>query len=69
GDTVDVKKKDERASFAEGEILRVVSPSPYRIAPDCGAFTAGCGGCLFRHMTITLQTNKNDNIYEYALTV
>ncbi|MCD8314106.1 MAG: 23S rRNA (uracil(1939)-C(5))-methyltransferase RlmD [Firmicutes bacterium] len=56
GDTVDVKIKDERASFAEGEILRIVSPSPHRIVPDCGAFTAGCGGCLFRHMTYEHET-------------
>lgn len=66
GDIVDVKITNERASFAEGEILRIVSPSPHRIAPDCGTFTAGCGGCLFRHMTYEHETALKKSFVESA---
>ncbi len=51
GDVADVEIKKKRGSFYEGETVGLLSPSPYRQKPDCEAFEAGCGGCLFRHVS------------------
>ena len=37
-------------NYAVGIIDEIVSPSPYRIEPDC-AVSQKCGGCSFRNMT------------------
>lgn len=49
GDDCDVRVVNTRSRFAWGKIERLYTPSPYRTAPDCGAFP-DCGGCSLRHM-------------------
>ena len=35
GDVLDVKLLEERSRSAGAEIIRILTPSPYRIEPDC----------------------------------
>lgn len=51
GDVCDVKITSVRRSFSLGEVAELKTPSPHRVPPDCAAFSGGCGGCTFRHVT------------------
>ena len=50
GDVLEVKLLKEQPRSAKAEIVRILSPSPYRIEPDCPVYPE-CGGCDFRHIT------------------
>lgn len=47
GDVVDVKITKKRHSYWEGNMLRLVTPSPGRQTPVCDYFTV-CGGCKWQ---------------------
>ena len=49
GDVVDVQITRKKHSFAEGEVVRLVKPSPRRITPPCQHFGV-CGGCKWQNM-------------------
>ena len=49
GDVVDVQITRKKHSFAEGEVVRLVEPSPKRIEPACQHFGI-CGGCKWQNM-------------------
>ena len=49
GDVVDVQITRKKHSYAEGEVVRLVEPSPKRIAPVCQHFGI-CGGCKWQNM-------------------
>lgn len=51
GDVIEYTVTRRRASFCDGELVRVITPSRHRAAVDCGAFCDGCGGCAFRHVS------------------
>jgi len=51
GDRVVVRLGEQRASFARGELVRVIAPSPARVTPACAYFAAGCGGCQWQHVS------------------
>ena len=50
GDVLEVRLLKERDRSARAEIVRIVTPSPYRVMPDCQYYPM-CGGCDFRHIT------------------
>lgn len=50
GETVDLRITRVMRSSAAGELMRVHTPSPDRIEPDCPWF-GQCGGCDFRHIS------------------
>lgn len=54
GDIVDIKMTRKRSSYAEGRIVRMVTPSPRRVEPVCGHF-GYCGGCRWQHLPYDLQ--------------
>jgi len=56
GDILEIKLTEEQARNARAEILRILTPSPHRITPDCQYFP-GCGGCDFRHITYEEELN------------
>ena len=37
-------------TFGYGKLLRIVTPSPYRVEPEC-ALGSRCGGCVFWHLS------------------
>ena len=50
GDRVRVRLVKQTSSFARGELVEVVTPSPSRVDPPCPHFVAGCGGCQWQHV-------------------
>jgi len=50
GDVLEVKLLKERSRSARAEIVRILTPSLYRVEPDCPYYPI-CGGCDFRHIT------------------
>jgi 23S rRNA (uracil1939-C5)-methyltransferase len=53
-DTVTARIVKEKKSFAEGRLLKVVSPSPDRVNPPCPYFGV-CGGCVYQHLRYERQ--------------
>ncbi len=47
GDIVDVQVTHKRRSYMEGNILKLVTPSPMRLEPFCSHF-GDCGGCRWQ---------------------
>lgn len=54
GDVVDVQIRKKKHSFAEGEVVRMVTPSPDRIEPMCEHFGI-CGGCKWQNLPYEKQ--------------
>jgi 23S rRNA (uracil1939-C5)-methyltransferase len=50
GETVQIRIIFEKPTFARGEILEIITPSPRRIAPRCPHFGI-CGGCSYQHLS------------------
>jgi len=49
-DVLDISIFQEHARIARADIVRVLTPSPYRVEPDCNIYPE-CGGCDYRHIT------------------
>lgn len=56
-----VKKK-----FAEGRVLEIVEPSPFRREPPCRVYYE-CGGCNLQHITYAAQLAEKSNILKEQL--
>jgi 23S rRNA (uracil1939-C5)-methyltransferase len=50
GDRVTAKIYRDNAGLSRGEILEVLTPSPYRQIPPCPHYDR-CGGCTLQHLT------------------
>ncbi|MFM8751876.1 MAG: class I SAM-dependent RNA methyltransferase [Actinomycetota bacterium] len=56
GERVTVEITDITKSFARGNCVSVIEPSPYRVKAPCKyANPQGCGGCDFQHIEISHQ--------------
>lgn len=55
GDVVDVDLFEEKRRFARGHIVRLLEPSPERVAPPCPHVADGCGGCDWQHVRVDAQ--------------
>ena len=53
-------------NYAIGKLIRVLEPSPDRVAPRCGLATL-CGGCTLQHMRYERQLDAKRQIVEDAL--
>lgn len=54
GDVVDVRVTKKKRRYMEGVALKVVTPSPYRVKPECRHFGV-CGGCRWQHLAYVKQ--------------
>ncbi len=54
GETVEAEITEVKKNFARAKLLRVVTPSPERVAPECRYFGA-CGGCQYQHIDYAAQ--------------
>ena len=54
GETVEAEITEVKKQFARAKLLRVVTPSPERVQPECRYFGA-CGGCQYQHIEYTAQ--------------
>ena len=48
GETVAAEITEVKKNFARAKLLRVITPSPERVEPECGYYGA-CGGCQYQH--------------------
>lgn len=54
GEQVEWQRVKRGASFDEGRLLRVITPSPDRVEPRCAHFLM-CGGCALQHLSSERQ--------------
>ena len=54
GETVEAEITEVKKNFARAKLLRVVTASPERVAPECRYFGA-CGGCQYQHIGYAAQ--------------
>jgi 23S rRNA (uracil1939-C5)-methyltransferase len=67
GDRVRVRLTKETKSFARGELVSIVTPSPVRVEPPCEHFVAGCGGCQWQHVARPAQQDAKRALVAGAL--
>ena len=64
GDVVDVFVQKKKSGFAEGNVERVVKPSPHRVEPFCDHFSI-CGGCKWQNLDYDTQAaHKNQTVLD-----
>jgi tRNA/tmRNA/rRNA uracil-C5-methylase (TrmA/RlmC/RlmD family) len=54
GETVEAEVTEVKKNFARAKLLRVVTPAPVRVEPQCRYFTQ-CGGCQYQHIDYAAQ--------------
>jgi tRNA/tmRNA/rRNA uracil-C5-methylase (TrmA/RlmC/RlmD family) len=54
GETVEAELTEVKKSFARAKLVRVIQPSPERVAAPCPYFGA-CGGCQYQHISYPEQ--------------
>lgn len=62
GDTVEVKIMKAKKHFAYARLMKVLTPSPYRVEPVC-EFARQCGGCQIQALSYEKQLQfKEDKV-------
>ena len=54
GETVEAEITEVKKNFARAKLLRVITPSPERVAAEC-KFYGACGGCQYQHISYPAQ--------------
>ena len=54
GERVEVEIVEVRRRFATADLVRVITPSPHRVAPQC-PYYANCAGCQYQHIDYAHQ--------------
>jgi 23S rRNA (uracil1939-C5)-methyltransferase len=66
GELVDVAVK-QRGRMGRGRLVRILEPSPARVAPRCRHYDGDrCGGCQLQHLTIEAQLEAKQQIVQDA---
>ena len=69
GDVVDIRVTKKKKKHMEGRILRIVQPSPQRIAPFCTHFGV-CGGCKWQPLPYEMQLEaKRQQVYDQLVRI
>ena len=66
GDVLEIVLVKDQQRVAWAEIVRVITPSPYRIEPDCSVYPE-CGGCDYRHVTYEEELDAKKQCVNDAL--
>ena len=67
GDKLEIEIVEDHGSWAEGSIVKIITPSECRIEPKCKVF-GKCGGCQWQHIPYEKQLEWKRNILIEALT-
>jgi tRNA/tmRNA/rRNA uracil-C5-methylase (TrmA/RlmC/RlmD family) len=54
GERVIARVFRNQKNFSEADLVKVLTPSPHRVAPPCPVF-GRCGGCQYQHLAYTEQ--------------
>ncbi len=54
GEQVEFTYENQRKQFFEGQATKILTASPYRVEPQCEAFSL-CGGCSLQHLEAQQQ--------------
>jgi 23S rRNA (uracil1939-C5)-methyltransferase len=60
GEIVEFVYTKIQSRYAEGDVTKVITPSPERVEPPCEHFTI-CGGCSLQHMSAASQIELKQN--------
>jgi len=64
GDRVLARIVKKKKSYAEARMVRLISPSPFRVDPPC-TYAGYCGGCAWQHMDYAQQLHfKQQHVLE-----
>jgi 23S rRNA (uracil1939-C5)-methyltransferase len=66
GDEVRLAVTSDKRSYCEARIVKLVVPSPFRVAPPCPVF-GRCGGCSWQHIGYEQQLAAKQQILAEAL--
>ncbi|MGE0548724.1 MAG: class I SAM-dependent RNA methyltransferase [Kofleriaceae bacterium] len=67
GDRVRARIVRAKASFANAELVEIITPSPSRVAAPCPHFSRGCGGCQWQHVAHAAQLAAKQTLVTGAL--
>ena len=67
GEEVVVQEKKKHRGYIQAELVKILRPSPDRVAPPCPWFTQ-CGGCDLQHMNLPAQHTVKENVISESLT-
>lgn len=66
GEQVEVELRKRRRKLQEADLVRVLTPSPSRVAPECEYF-GRCGGCALQHLAHSAQVSFKQNVVAETL--
>ena len=67
GEKVVARIYRNQKNYSEADLLRVISPSPERVSPECNLF-GKCGGCQYQHLNYSEQLRwKKKQVEELLL--
>ena len=58
GDKIEVKVIKVKKNYGYGRLMRIITPSPYRVEAKCPKARA-CGGCQIQHLDYAEQLKYN----------
>ncbi len=63
GERIRARIVEARQSYAYGELIEIIQPSPVRVEPPCPHFGPGrCGGCQFQHIAYERQLELKQQV-------
>src|SRR5690606_20788538 len=65
GERAVIAPRRKRRRYTEADLVRVVEPSPERVAPPCEVF-GRCGGCALQHFAYAAQVRFKQKVVEDA---
>ncbi len=60
GDRILAKVMKTKKSYGYARMMKIISPSPFRVEPKCG-IARQCGGCQLQHLSYEKQLNYKNN--------
>lgn len=61
GEVVEARAVEERKGYTRAELVKVLTPSPERVAPACPHYER-CGGCHYQHLSYPAQLEAKKQI-------
>jgi len=66
GEKVEIELVKSLGDYAFGRVVRLIDPSPHRVAPPCPYF-GRCGGCQLQHLSYEAQVREKLSVFKETL--